>query len=209
MPGRRPRCQYTNLQSILLPQAAQLRTLLIGENDSKVVREYRPLFLPPALFNIICDKTNEGGYHLAGLNFCFTREPLATPDLDTQIYGLPILNTDGGYNTCLYEWPTDKNKEAFIKKVINLYWSSIFVDYRDDFSYWVGNYTHEFLKNWIQATKQQNYGWIFEQTWRQTSFQVDIRRLLASVRKDSEFEFIFPKEKEDDETLAKADQQPV
>ena len=159
---------------LLVPQAPMIRTIFLKEGGKQ------KLFFPHTLFCLFYFKDPD--FRLKRLHVTFSKIPFTGQESDA-FYGLPVRNHDGCFATCFYDWPSDKDEEKFIHKVIGQYWASPFGEYNDWASWWSERYAAlkpEFLKEWLKATEEQNYDWIFDQDFLQADHHVDLEKLIKA-----------------------------
>lgn len=165
---------------ILVPQPPQKHIITMGENGC----EGRPtLVFPYHLFCIFYTYHDNVGFYLSRLHVPFSQKPFTGENPDEQFYGLPLRNHEAAHAICFYQWPCHQDKETFVRLVIQQYWSSPFMEYFDNFSYWNQIYdamNTGFLSRWIENTKAKNHKWIMEQKLLQPPYMVSLGKLLES-----------------------------
>lgn len=164
---------------ILVPQAPSVRTIFMGDRGGERFDRVS-LFFPHSLFCIFYSENNKNNLQLKRCHVTFSKVPFTGKDSTEKFFGLPLRNHEEAHGICFYNWPDAKNVKDLAKLVINQYWSSPYMEYNDNFSYWNKSYKKTFFTEWKKNTKEQNYDWIYQQDWLQAPYVVDLNKLLEA-----------------------------
>lgn len=182
---RKNNVKMTTLKLALLPQPPQARSVFfwrIDDNDKDIIKS-KFLTFPYSLFGILYWYDDKLGlYYTSNFKVGFSQKEL-TGNLDEDLYGLPLGNSDSGFNICfgisnLYA----KTVRELVDKTVEFYWTTGFADYQDDHAYWLDSYktnsdgeeykpralneldghTNPFMRAWTAASKKKDWKFILE-----------------------------------------------
>lgn len=160
---------------VLVPQPPMVRTIFFVEGGKQ------QLVFPFTLFGLFYFRTPDFKYHLKRLHVMFGQKPFTGLDPTEEVYGLPLRNHDGAFATCFYQWDVEQTAEKFAEKIIGQYWMSPYAEYNDWASWWTKRYNANnkaFHAKWVQATKEKNYKFIFEEPLLKADYIVTLGKLL-------------------------------
>lgn len=160
---------------VLCPQPPLVRTIFFAEGGKQ------QLVFPFTLFGLFYFRTEQHKYQLKRLHVMFGQKPFTGLDPTEEVFGLPLRNHDGAFATCFYQWDVEQTAEKFAEKIIGQYWQSPYAEYHDWASWWTRRYTSHnptYHQQWVQATKEKNYKFVFEQPLLKADYIVTLGKLL-------------------------------
>lgn len=160
---------------VLCPQPPLVRTIFFAEGGKQ------QLVFPFTLFGLFYFRTEQHKYQLKRLHVMFGQKPFTGLDPTEEVFGLPLRNHDGAFATCFYQWDVEQTAEKFAEKIIGQYWQSPYAEYHDWASWWTRRYASHnptYHQQWVQATKEKNYKFVFEQPLLKADYIVTLGKLL-------------------------------